>query len=251
MKRLRTITFIIFLAIILSSVNVYSAGKEYLRQRSGTLPADEESTLAPSGEYYIAAGDVIEIYVWQHQDISREVKIRPDGMLSYPLVGNIKVAGMTIDNLQLELTKELEKYIRYPLVTITVKEFSGNKIIVLGEVNYPGVYTYSGTINLLEALALAGDFTEDGKRESVIVVSGNFSEEPVVRRVDLFKAIRRGARMDEVALKANDLVYVPKHFIGDMKKFWSDYGGTIDRAYSVFGWRDALRLWIHHGDESN
>jgi polysaccharide export outer membrane protein len=244
--------FVLFFAIFLTTT-AFAAGKEYLRIRSGSLPGtseDEASRHGPTAAYYLASGDVIEVFVWQHTDISRTVKIRPDGMLSYPLVGTIRGAGLTIDELQVRLTEELSKYIRSPLVTVTVNEFVGNKIIVLGEVNYPGIYTYSGTINLLEALALAGDFTEDGKRDSVIVVSDNLTESPEVRRVNLFRAIRRGTSKRDVILKPNDLIYVPRHFIADIQKFWTDYGTTIDRAKSIFDWRQSLRDWYHHGEEN-
>lgn len=253
MKRSFQTYFFVLFFMMFCLTNTFAAGKEYLRVRSGSLPGTETGDTVqpgPAAEYYLASGDEIEIFVWQHSDISRQVKIRPDGMLSYPLVGTIKAAGLTIDELQVTLTKELEKYIISPLVTVTVNEFVGNKIIVLGEVNYPGIYTYSGTINLLEALALAGDFTSEGKRESVIVVSDNLTESPQVRRVDLFRAIRKGTSKSDIILKPNDVIYVPRHFIADLNRFWADYGETIDRAQSVFDWRDKLRTWYHHGEEN-
>ena len=251
MKRSLKLRSVVLFSILFFSTAAFAAGKEYLRTRSGSLPGvtiDETVRHGPTAAYYLASGDSIEVFVWQHQDISRAIKIRPDGMLSYPLVGTIRAEGLTIDELQVRLTEELSKYIRSPLVTVTVNEFVGNKIIVLGEVNYPGIYTYSGTMNLLEALALAGDFTKEGKRESVIVVSDNLTESPEVRRVNLFRAIRRGTSKSDIILKPNDLIYVPRHFIADVQKFWTDYGTTIDRGKSIFDWRQSIRDWYHHGE---
>ena len=84
-------------------------------------------------------------------------------------------ARMIIQN---EIKERLSEYIRYPEVTVSVKEFAGNKIIILGAITYPGIYTYRGAMTVVEAIAMARDFTSEGKRESVIVVSDNLTEHP-------------------------------------------------------------------------
>jgi polysaccharide export outer membrane protein len=99
------------------------------------------------------------------------------------LVGTLKAEGLTIDQLQDEIKTRLSEYVRSPQVTISVKEAAGKKIIVLGQVNYPGIYTFSGSIDVIEAIAMAGDFTPDGRRESIMVISDNLTEKPKVRRL--------------------------------------------------------------------
>ena len=172
--------------------------------------------------------------------------IRPDGKLSFPLVGTIKAAGLTIDQLQDEVNKRLSQYIRSPEATVSVTKFVGNKIIVLGAINYPGIYTYKGTMNLLEAIAMAGDFTDEGKRESVIVVSDNLTLQPKVRRVNLFRAIRKGTSKTDIILRPNDVVYVPRRFISDFNRFLADIKPSVDRAFTVFDFRGELRAWYKH-----
>lgn len=246
-SRIYTCGFIIYLFVLYNPSLAFSEGREYETARGvSTFEVGSLIEKKTETDYYLAAGDTIEIFVWQNQDLSRDVIIRPDGKLSYPLVGTIKAAGLTIDQLQYELKQKLSQYIRSPEVTVSVKEFKGNKIIMLGEIASPGIYTFEGSINLLEAIAMAGDFTDEGKRESVIVVSDNLTEYPKVKRVNLFKAIRKGTSSEDILLKPNDVVYVPRRFISDFNKFLNDIQPTVDRAMSVFDWRRELRTWYRH-----
>lgn len=250
-KKNQLIISLISFFIFFNPAVVFSQGREYQRPRSVSV-IEEESLLEVEeegqSEYYIAVGDVIEIFVWQNPELTRVVSVRPDGKLSYPLLGTIKAAGLTIDQLQNVVKERLSQYIRTPEVTISIKEFKGNKIIMLGAVAAPGIYTYEGSINLLEAIAIAGDFTNEGKRESIIVVSDNLTEHPKVRRVNLFRAIREGTSNEDVVLKPNDLVYVPRRFISDFNRFLNDIQPTVNQAMSVFSWRTQLRTWYKHRD---
>lgn len=250
-KRVFLIIFLIGLCIFYGSSPGLSQGREYERIRAFTAPATDEPLGGEiGGEYLMAAGDKIEVFVWQNPDLTMVVTIRPDGKISYPLIGTLKAAGLTVDQLQGKMRERLKEYIRVPEVTVSVAEFAGNKIIVLGEVGYPGIYTYKGAMNLLEAIALAGDFGVDGKRDSIIVVSDNLTPHPKVRRVNLLRAIRKGASGNDIILKPNDVVYVPKRFMADLNQFVADIEPFLDQALDVFTWRDSIRDWYHHG-ESN
>mgnify|MGYP001820422891 FL=1 len=82
-----------------------------------------------SGETYrIQPGDVLEISVWKEESLLREVLVRPDGGLSFPLVGNILAAGKSVEALQSEVAEHLTKYIPYPVVTVSIRQLSGNKV---------------------------------------------------------------------------------------------------------------------------
>jgi polysaccharide export outer membrane protein len=215
--------------------SLYSQGKEFIRLRStsqGTpTKYDGISTMRPSPEYYISPGDKIEIFVWQNPDLTRDVQIRDDGKLSYPLIGTLKAEGLTIDQLQDEIKTRLSEYVRAPQVTISVKEAAGKKIVILGQVNYPGVYTFNGTLDVIEAVAMAGDFTPDGRRESIMIISDNLTEHPKVRRLT---AIRQGMMTEEFVLKPNDVVYVPRSTIADFNKFLNDIAPTINTLSNLF-----------------
>ncbi len=192
----------------------FSTGREFERTRTMSVPSTGEPLMG--GEiiqYYLAPADVIDVFIWRNPDLSREATIRPDGKISYPLIGTIMAAGLTIDQLQYEMKERFSRYIRSPEVTVSVEEFIGNKIIILGAVGYAGIYTYKGTLDLVEAIAMAGDFTNESKRERVIVVSDNLTMDTKVRRVILFRVIRKGTSKNDIILKPNNIVYVTKKFI--------------------------------------
>ena len=234
-----------FLVCCLSAVslprgNVFAqGGKEFTRLRSNYqgLPPKAE-TLSPTGErvveYYIAACDKLEVFVWQNPDLSREVDVRPDGKVSYPLVGTIDVAGLTLDQLQNLIRDKLAEFIRFPQVIVSLKESAGNKFVVLGQVNYPGIFTFKGNaISIIEVIAMAGDFTTDGRRESVMVVSDNFTGHQKVRRINVLTAIREGTSDTDIFIRPNDVVYVPRSTIADFNRFLNDIQPTITSLSNI------------------
>jgi polysaccharide export outer membrane protein len=212
---------------------------------------------------FVSPGDEIEIFVWQNADLSKNVMVDPDGQISYPLIGRMQVTGLTISQLEKEITERLLEYVKHPQVSVTLKKFagrvsvtrkkyagqvsvtmkkfSGNKIIVLGEVAYPGIYTYKGAINLIEAVGLAGDFTDKAHSDSVIVVRGNLKENPQVMRINMTKAITRGTSDARIILQPNDVIFVPKTFIANLNKFINDIGPIITTATNAIDLRQQIR----------
>jgi len=233
----------------------FAEGNEWQRIRPSTLAstvagedAVTQTNAAIPMAYYLSPGDIIEVFVWQNPDLSKEVIVGPDGMISYPLVGRVKAIGLTLDKLEDKFTTEFAKYIKFPQVSIMIKKFSGNKIIVLGEVLYPGIYSYQGAINLIEAVALAGDFTQNAHIDSVLIVRGGFSGKPSVERINMARVITRGI-MDgkDINLKPNDVVYVPRTFVANLNKFMStDIGPIITNAQNTLDVRTRFRTSTGH-----
>lgn len=238
-------------------------------------------------ENIIEPGDEMEVFVWKHDDLSRVMTVRGDGKITYPLIGTIQAGGLTADQLQNYIKEALSQYVKFPDVSVLIRKgaaesgltirdvddivvfidsysddkiakitdltvevvsSSGNKVIVFGEVATQGIYLYKGTINLLEAIAMAGGIRTTGKRESVIVVSGNMTENPEVRRVNLFSVLRKGTSKTDIVLKPNDVIYVPRTFIADINKFYADIQPTLDQGLSIFDWREKLMTWYRHWD---
>ena len=255
---LLVISLILFTCLFVPSAHSQTP-KEFIRLRATAQGTPTTSDLSAGGEaipqYYMCVGDKIEIYVWQNPDLSKEATIRPDGKLSYPLVGTIQASGLTIDQLQSKITARLSKYIRHPVVTVSIKQSVGSKIIVLGQVNYPGIYTFIGGISVLEAIALAGDFTPDGRRESIMIISDNLTPNPKVRRLDALTALRKGMMTESCLLKPNDVVYVPRSTIADFNKFLNEIAPTINTANNIFqmgtnfyGVAAQTKAWFWHRD---
>lgn len=246
MKRARFIILFVF-SLIFIDYNlsyVFAQGVEWQRIRT-TLAPEQASISAgvPLIEYFISAGDTVEIFVWQNPDLTRTVTVGPDGKISYPLVGRLDVVGLTIEQLEEAIRERIAKYIKYPQVSVMMKEFSGDKIIILGEINYPGVYTYIGKTDLIEVIARAGDFTDRAREDSIIIVRGNLTENPKAIRVNLSRALRKGTIGTDIVLMANDVIYIPKSFIGNISKFLDNMTPTLDRVSQILSLRKEIRLW--------
>src|SRR5438034_7112565 len=93
-----------------------------------------------ANEFLLGPEDVLEIVVWRNQDLSRQVVIRPDGMISMPLIGDVHAAGVTADQLSQRLAKRLLEFKENPAVSVSVKEVNSYNVFVLGEVTRPGKY---------------------------------------------------------------------------------------------------------------
>ncbi|MFC1804893.1 polysaccharide biosynthesis/export family protein [Candidatus Omnitrophota bacterium] len=251
MKRIAlTLSILGLLGASFYAPGAFCQGTEYLRTRAGSLAAEEgpaPGEEAPLIEYYIAPEDNIDIFVWQNPDLTRQVIVGPDGKISYPLVGRVMVAGMTTEALEELMTEKLSVFIKYPQVSVMLRSFKGNKIILLGDINYPGIYTYKGAINLIEAVALGGDFTEKAQRNSVIVIRGNLTDNPQALRVNMLKAITRGTSGEDIILQPNDVVFVPRTFVANVNKFLDDMGPLISRASSIIDLRQAIRTLQNRG----
>ena len=130
-------------------------------------PASKASSEA---EYRLGAEDVIEVFVWKEPDLSTTVVVRPDGRISLPLANELDASGKTAVELQQEITERLSKYAIQPVVNVMVKQVNSLKISVLGEVRRPDVYKIKNRVTVLDALAMAGGFTDLARPNKVIVL---------------------------------------------------------------------------------
>jgi len=183
----------------------------------------------PAVEYVIGPGDTLYIFVWQNPDLNQEVIVRPDGMVSFPLVGDVLAAGMTITQFDQELTDRLKEYVKYPEVSISIRKLGGRKVIVLGQVENPGVYSVTGARTILEAIGLAGGFTDHAVSSSVVLIRGGFSN-PEAKRINLAKAIKKGDSNQNIPLESEDIVFVPKKFIANLNYFLSQILDPISKG---------------------
>ncbi len=180
------------------------------------LPVKEiEEKKGLSTGYVIDEGDRLFVRVWENEDLTQEVIVRPDGKISFPLVDEVKARGLTISELDKEMTNKLKEYIRFPDVSISLLEIGGSKIIILGEVRAPGVYNVSGYKTVLEAIAMAQGFTADSIASSVVLVRGGL-QNPKGYRLNLNEALHNPQSGENIVLESNDIVFVPKKFIADV-----------------------------------
>jgi polysaccharide export outer membrane protein len=185
---------------------------------------------AAVSEYAIGEDDVLKISVWQNPDLEQEAIVRPDGMISFPLIGDITAKGLSITGLTQEITTRLSEFVKSPQVSISLKKMGGSKIIVLGEVMRPGVVSVTGAKTLLEAIGQAGGFSKDAVSSSVVLIRGGFAQ-PQPQRINLSKALEgREVLKQNVALQSEDIIFVPKKFIADLNYFLSQVLDPISKG---------------------
>jgi len=121
-------------------------------------------------EYRLGPEDVLDVFVWKEPELTTTVVVRPDGRISLPLANELEASGKTAAELQQEITARLSKYVVQPMVNVMVKQVNSLKISVLGEVRRPDVYRIKNRVTVLDAIAMAGGFTDLARPNKVIVL---------------------------------------------------------------------------------
>lgn len=166
------------------------------------------SLAAALPDYAIQPGDVLDISVWREPDLQREVLVRPDGGISFPLVGDLMAKGMTVAQLTDVIGEKLNRFIPDPVVTVSVKEMTGNRVYVLGRVNRPGEFTAMRPLSVMQALSMAGGLTPYADGKSILVLRGTGPEQAALPFN--YKAVERGDSLEQnILLQAGDVVMVP------------------------------------------
>jgi len=168
---LALVTFI----LILIGVSLTVSPKTVLGDQH-TVPGAAGSSYGPSvkipDDYKLGAGDLLQVVVWKNEEISGEFRVRPDGKFSMPLIGDILAQGSTTDAISMQIVQKLKLFIESPYVSTILKEATSNRIYITGEVANPGTYPIDGSLTVLQALALAGGFTEFANKEKMVLVRG-------------------------------------------------------------------------------
>jgi len=133
-------------------------------------PGDSEPEPPSNNDYRIGVGDLLNIQVWKETDLTRSVPVRPDGKISFPLLDDIRAAGLTPLELKAVLTEKLKQYLSEPRVTVLVEEVNSYRVYVMGEVLTPGALVLKSKTTLLQAISLAGGFTGYAKRNEITVL---------------------------------------------------------------------------------
>ena len=183
----------------------------------------------PEISYIIGPGDALKISVWRHADLQSEVKVQPDGKISFPIVHTVKAFGLTPAELEKTLADGLRKMIRDPDVTVNVTYFASQKIIVLGEVYKPGVYPFPGNVYISEAIAYAGGHLDSAFMSSVLLI-----RQGTAKRVNVTRALRWADIKENVPLQSGDIIFVPKSFIAEINKFVDQFFTKTDPVLKYY-----------------
>ncbi len=167
--------------------------------------AAEESALAG---YEVQPGDVLDVSVWREAELTRTVLVRPDGGISLPLVGDLLVEGRTISHISELLTEKLSHFIPDPAVTVSVSQFTGNRIYILGRVQRPGEFQMIRPLSVMQALSMAGGLTPYADEKDILILRGAGPDQQSFSFN--YKDVERGEALEQnIKLRPGDLIVVP------------------------------------------
>lgn len=155
--------------------------------------------------YTIGAADVLQVSVWKEPELTRDVTVRFDGMVTLPLIGDVQAAGRTPSALAESLRKSLERFVEVPRVSVSVAQATSARFYVVGQVTKSGDFPLSGRTSVIQALALAGGFKEFAKPDEIVVIRLDQTIVPVN-----YKRIADGRDVSQnIQLSPGDTIVVP------------------------------------------
>lgn len=186
----------------------------------------QASTPVQPAEYFLGVGDSLDITVYRNDDLKTSTKINPTGRIMFPLIGEVQAAGKTITALREDLRERFSKYLVDPQVSISVTAIQSQKVIVLGEVRTPGVYSLDSELTVMDAVARAGGWTNDAKMDTVLLLR-NVSGKVETRPVDMAAGMKNGNFSENGLLQKNDVIYVPTKKIANVARFMTYIGNIL------------------------
>ena len=165
-------------------------------------PTDRET-------YTIGVTDVLKISVWKNEELSVEVQVRADGMISVPLIDDVRAEGLTPQELKEVITRELSEYVTAPDVTVLVQQMNSRFVSVLGEVRAPNRVPLTRDLRVLEAIALVGGFTTFADKNDVRIVRRDLDGNETEYRFDYDAYVRGRAPGSNIVLQSGDVIIVP------------------------------------------
>ena len=188
------------LALTAAAGRAQSVAADRLDARASVAPA-----AALAQDYVIGPDDVLSVVFWKEPEISAQVRVRPDGKISLPLLRDVRASGLTPEQLRQQLEANAKPFFAETNATVTVNEVNSRKVFVTGEVGRPGAFPLTGPMTILQVLALAGGFSEFADEEHIEVFRSD--EAGPARFRFNYKDVLNGKRPD-VALKSGDTIVV-------------------------------------------
>jgi polysaccharide export outer membrane protein len=162
----------------------------------------------PPPGYIIGADDILSIIYWRDKDMSTDVQVRPDGVISLPLLNEVVAAGLTPIQLRDRINEESQKYMEDPNVTVVVKQINSRKVYITGQVGKIGAYPLSGPMTVLQLLSTVGGIGEFAKSKNIMILRTENGRQ-VSHRFN-YKEVVSGKKLAQnIELKPGDTIVVP------------------------------------------
>ena len=178
-------------------------------------------------EYLFYPGDELEVATPTATELTRTVKVGPDGRIALPLIGQMMAADRSISQLQQELVAAYSTQLVRPVVEITLKTAGPVKVWVTGEVRNPNVYDMPGDIDALQAIIMAGGYLPSARSQKVAVIRRGPGGRRMMRAIDL-----RERRGEIVALRRGDVIFVPRSTLGELANFFTQVKAALPIGFN-------------------
>jgi polysaccharide export outer membrane protein len=163
---------------------------------------------AVMGTYTVNPGDILEISVWKEEDLQRQAVVRPDGFFSFPLTGDIRAEGQTIEAVRQEVGIRVSRFIPDPVVNVSILEPRGSKVYVIGQVARPGEFPINRFVDVVQALSMAGGTTPFAQLDSIKILRRQGDTQLAIPFA--YSDVAAGKRLQQnIVLKPGDTVLVP------------------------------------------
>jgi len=169
--------------------------------------ADSTPRTFDTEAFRIGPEDMLDVQVWKNAELSRVVPVRPDGMISLPLVNDIQAAGLTPGELRQQITRRLSEFIPSPEVSVIVREVHSVKVAVMGNVKMPGHYEVKSPATVLELIARAQGLSEFADRGRIVILRQNGT---TTTRIPFnYRKVAEGSEQDNFYVRPGDIIVVP------------------------------------------
>lgn len=176
-------------------------------------------TTVTEERYRLTPGDVLEVQFRYSPEFNQTVTVQPDGYISLEIGGDLKVAGLTVEQTREAILRKASSRLQDPVATIVLKEFQKPYFVIAGEVALPGKIEMRERVTALQAIMLAGGMKEAARSSQVVVFRRINSDTAEVKLLNL-KDIRRTADLEnDLTLQPGDMVYVPRDKISKIERF--------------------------------
>lgn len=164
--------------------------------------------MPPGGDYIIGPGDVLFVSVWKDQAMTQTVPVRPDGKISFPLIGEVLAGGRSVAQVKEEMEGKLSRYVPDPVLTVGIHEINSLLIYVIGRVNTPGSFPLKSKVDVLQALALAGGCNAFADTKNIKVFR-KVGDRTLIKEFN-YNEVSTGKRLDQnITLERGDVIVVP------------------------------------------
>lgn len=163
---------------------------------------------ASEEKYRIGEGDILFVSVWRDETLSRQLVVQPDGNISFPLIGEIRAAGQTVDQVKNSIKHKLSRYVPDPVLSVGVQQVNSMIIYVIGKVNRPGQYLMNRNISVLQALSMAGGMNAFADENGILILREQDSQTEIYH-FD-YEDVSEGEDLSQnIKLQRGDVIVVP------------------------------------------